>query len=246
MNSYSTVTRILGEIVVIVFGILLAFAADTWINERGQRLKEAEHLSAVLLDFQASLATLRRAIDFKTQQIADLQLLLTVGSKGLQNEKLEQVVVRGVYTTSDYVPSLSALRDLEASGSFALISDPVIRRGLSLLNTRLEDAERSMKEYITFHQADLDPFIAKSLPVVGVLSKISNAPVETIGLEDWSQLDSDMARGLLVFKMSLAANYVQVLERLADQFETLIEDIQTTSDEPALRRPVETAPNTRR
>ncbi len=233
MSGFSNLYRIVGEIVIIVVGILLALAADTWMSEREHRQKEVEHLSAILHDLNKSLVDLRSAIDFKTQQIADIQLLLNVGAQGVESDVFREIFTRGVYVTSPYVPSLSALRDLEVSGNIGLISDPVIRRGLSLLNTRLQGADRSLQEYITFHQTDLDPFIARSLPVVGILSDYSGAPVDVSGEDDWSPLDSDMARGLLVFKMSLVANYIKVLERLAEQLEFLIDKIRAVLHERA-------------
>jgi type II secretory pathway pseudopilin PulG len=37
MFRYANVPRVIGEIVVIVIGILLALAADTWMQDREQR-----------------------------------------------------------------------------------------------------------------------------------------------------------------------------------------------------------------
>ncbi|WOJ92147.1 hypothetical protein R0135_10140 [Congregibacter variabilis] len=157
----------------------------------------------------------------------DIQELLSKGTKGIAEQRLSEIIRRGVYSTNTYIPTISALRDLEASGNLALISDPTIRRELSQLSYQIDSVDRSFAEYLFFHQHDLDPFIARNLPIVTFLSSASGAPVLEKGEADWSSLDSDLARGLLAFKMSLTHNYTQSLEKLDLLFTNLIAQIET-------------------
>jgi hypothetical protein len=210
------------ELVIVVAGIYLGLQASQWAEEADARLREHEHLQALLVDFEKSTKDLKAALEYKQIQIADLQELLTEGHAQVGETRLREIVYRGVYATNTFVPTLSALRDLEASGNLGLISDPAIRRGISQLSAEIDAVDRSFKEYLFFHQNDLDPFIARNLPVVAFLSEESGAAVQAVGEEDWSALDSELARGLLVFKMSLAKNYADALEGLNQRFRELI------------------------
>lgn len=217
---------VLLELVVVVAGIYLGLQANQWVEERDVRRKEVEHLRALLIDFSKSADDLKSATDYKERQIQDLQELLSKGTAALGEERLREIIYRGVYATSTYVPTLSALRDLEASGNLGLISDPEIRRGISELGARIDQVDRSFDEYLFFHQNDLDSYIARHLPVVKFLSETSGAPVTNVGEEDWSSLDTDLARGLLAFKMSLAHNYARSLKRLDEEFRQLAASIE--------------------
>jgi hypothetical protein len=215
------------ELVIVVAGIYLGLQANQWVEETDARQREREHLQALLVDFEKSTADLKAAIEYKESQIADLQELLTEGHARIGKKRLKEIVYRGVYATNTFVPTLTALRDLEASGNLGLISDPAVRRGISQLSAEIDAVDRSFREYLFFHQNDLDPYIARNLPVVALLSEESGAPVQDGGEEDWSALDSELARGLLVFKMSLADNYADGLKGLDQRFRalaSLIED----------------------
>ena len=214
--------RLLGEFFVIVTGVLVALAADSWMERRADRQAEVEHLSALSDEFDESVAALRVAKEFKQQQISDLGRLLSAPVAQLPADSLRGWIYDGVYVTRGYVPILSALRDLDASGERALI-DPVIRRALALLGVRLESVDRSYEEYLFYHQTVMDPFIAAELPAVALLVDRDDVKLGTETQPDWSDLDSARARGLLAFKLSLAGNYIGALEDLEQQFELLID-----------------------
>jgi len=215
--------RLLGEFVVILAGVLLALTADSWMDLRDDRRTETEHLAALVEEFDQSVIALDAARQFKKKQIADLERLLSNDVGDLPADSIGGWIYDGVYVTSGYVPVLSALRDLDSSGERDLIADPDIRRGLSLLSVRLESTARSYDEYVFYHQTVVDPFIANELPVVGLLAARNGVQVDAAPHPDWSVLDSDRAHGLLVFKLSLAGNYIEILDRLEIQFELLIE-----------------------
>ena len=215
--------RLVGEFVVIVTGVLAALAADSWMERRSDQHAEVEHLAALAGEFDESLAALRVAKEFKRKQISDLGRLLSAPVARLPVDSLQRWIYDGVYVTRGYVPVLSALRDLDASGERALIADPAIRRGLALLSVRLESVDRSYEEYLFYHQSVMDPFIATELPAVALLADRDDVELETPAGPDWSRLDSRRAHGILVFKLSLAGNYIQALEDLEEQFELLVE-----------------------
>ena len=214
--------RLAGELVVIVAGVLIALAADSWIDLRRDRDNEIEHLAALANDFKTSLTPLENARDYKKKQIADIQRFLTDDVWQLPTNIIEDSIYDGVYVTGGYVPVLSALRDIESTGDLSLIKDSEIRRGLALLGVRLERLSRSFNEYIFYHQTIVDPFIANELPAVKLLASRSGVEAAIDEEPDWSPLSTSRAKGILVFKLSLASNYVDSLEALQNQFEALV------------------------
>ena len=214
--------RLVGELFVIVVGVLIALTGDSWIESREDRRKEVDHLRALAQEFGESLSDLDRAKGYKEKQIADLERFITKDVRDLPRDSLDGWIYDGVYVTGGYIPVLSALRDLESSGELGLIEDPAIRRGLALLRVRLEDASRSFSEYVVYHQTVVDPFMANELPVVGLLGGRNGIEFGGDLEPDWSLLNSPRARGLLVFKLSLAGNYLGTLQRLEAQFQVLV------------------------
>lgn len=213
--------RLAGELAVIIAGVLIALSADSWMDIRQDRRAEAEHLTALVEEFDESLVALDIAREYKLKQMADLQRLLSSRIRDLAPDSLDAWVYDGVYVTRSYVPVLSALRDLEDSGELDVIDDPEIRRGLALLGTRLELARTGYDEFLVYHQSVVDPFIATELPAVYLLGPRNGLTPVSGDRPDWSLLESDRARGILVFKLSLIGNYLRALDALDLQFETM-------------------------
>mgnify|MGYP001812386696 CR=1 FL=1 len=213
--------RLAGELAVIIAGVLIALSADSWIDVRQDLRTEAEHLAALVEEFDESLAALDVARDYKLKQMADLQRLLSSRVRDVDPDSLDAWIYDGVYVTRSYVPVLSALRDLEASGELDVIGDPEIRRGLALLATRLEMVSTGYNEFLVYHQAVVDPFIATELPALHLLGERNGLPAVADASPDWSVLESDRARGILVFKLSLIGNYLRSLDALDVQFEAM-------------------------
>ena len=213
--------RLAGELAVIIVGVLIALSADSWIDIRQDRRTEAEHLRALSEEFDESLAGLDLAREYKLKQMAALQRLLSSSVRALEPDSLDAWIYDGVYVTRAYVPVLSALRALEDSGELGVIGDPEIRRGLALLGTRLEMVSTGYNEFLVYHQTVVDPFIATELPAIQLLGERNGLPSVSGDRPDWSVLESDRARGILVFKLSLIGNYLRALEALDLQFETM-------------------------
>lgn len=215
--------RLVGELAVIIAGVLIALTADSWIDIRQDVRTEAEHLRALVEEFDESLAALDVAREYKLKQKADLQRLLSSRVRDLDPDSLDAWIYDGVYVTRSYVPVLSALRDLETSGELDVIGDPQIRRGLALLGTRLEVVSTGYDEFLVYHQTVVDPFIATELPAVHLLGERNGLPSVSGDGPDWSVLESDRAQGILVFKLSLIGNYLRALDALDLQFEAMRE-----------------------
>jgi hypothetical protein len=210
--------RIFGEMSVIVAGVLIALTTDSWLQYRADRGAELEHLQALSTEFTESLSALRASVEAKETQIGQLGRFLNSRVVDLPPDSIEGWVYNGIYRTGSYVPVLSALRDLESSGDLRLLEDPEIRRGLATLNVNLERATRALDEYVFYHQTVVDPYIATELPIVTMLAEANGVPVEGYPSPDWSPLDTDRARGILAFKLSLAGNYISRLRLLETQF----------------------------
>ena len=213
--------RLAGELAVIIAGVLIALSADSWIDIRQDRRTEAEHLTALVEEFDESLTALEVAREYKLKQMVDLQRLLSSPIRDLEPDSLDAWIYDGVYVTRSYVPVLSALRDLEDSGELDVIDDPEIRRGLALLGTRLELVSTGYDEFLVYHQTVVDPFIATELPAVHLLGPRNGLREVSGDGPDWSVLDSERARGILVFKLSLIGNYLRALDSLDLQFKTV-------------------------
>ena len=124
----------LGEIALIVIGILLALQIDQWNADRVDRRKEAEYLSFIGDGLEEDIESLERLIAFNTmknEKLGELMLLLESGVQGSSlNEQLTPLM--GTLTTYDFFDANRvAFDNLKSTDSLALISDGELQRALT-------------------------------------------------------------------------------------------------------------------
>ena len=132
--SRSNLLGALGEIALIVIGILLALQIDQWNGDRLDRQKEIEYLSFISDGLQEDVQALERLIAFNSQKSEKLGQLLTLLSSNMRGADLNSQInpLMAVLTTYDYFHANSvAFDNLKSTHSLALISDSALQRALT-------------------------------------------------------------------------------------------------------------------
>jgi hypothetical protein len=159
----------IGEILLVVIGILIALQVNTWSNEKQDREKELYYLNSVKKSIELSQNELKRVIDDAAliSSSADtlFSLLAHQRYEKLNGEYLDSLLL----TASDY--SLISLNDggvqeILNTGALDIIRDEEIRVSLASWDERIhkirkheEDSEFISRNY----NAYLDDFIDVSL-----------------------------------------------------------------------------------
>lgn len=132
--------RAIGEFLVIVVGVLVALAVDSWASSRSDRVLEQEYLSRLLDDVRYDLSE----IDFVTAVTAAGEvyadsLLSDPGAFGEPDRLVAAVLLAANARNPDL--SRNTLRELVSSGRIALIRSAEVRRALAAYDRAVTEQE---------------------------------------------------------------------------------------------------------
>lgn len=129
----------IGEIVLVVIGILIALQINIWNDEAKQKKTEQDYYCRILEDFELDkqrIKELSADADKRIQVSKELLLELDSGSKDkkyLLNKFLE------AYRSAAYVPVDVTFKDLVSSGNVKLLTETEIKNSLIKFYSELED-----------------------------------------------------------------------------------------------------------
>lgn len=151
ITSYSLYA--LGEIALVVIGILIALQINNWNENRKAKLTEQKYLLGLKEEFQANLGELDRFIkDNKGLMQGAINFLEFTGPEAQQiSIKQLGILTRDVLMNSvEYEPSPGVLDDLISSGNLSKLGSDQLRTQISLWQAwlkRVKKQEETINEY---------------------------------------------------------------------------------------------------
>jgi hypothetical protein len=140
-------TYAIGEVVLIVVGIMIALSLDSWWTARQERAEERELLVSLQADYRANLSSLRADREKLTNLVAAADRILKYMDGVEAADPARDLRRLTAYSTFD--PSNGALNDIIGSGALELIKSDSLRIRLSrwegLLGDVKEDEQRLMQ-----------------------------------------------------------------------------------------------------
>ena len=126
----------LGEVVLIVVGILLALQIDQWSQARIDEQKEREYLHLILADLEADLASIDNDLNFNADKVAKIVTLTEMLADtdepfyGLDDNRVAQLMPT-ISSFTDHRPRAVSFRNMVSAESIALLQDPALRADLT-------------------------------------------------------------------------------------------------------------------
>lgn len=120
----------IGEIILVVIGILLALQINTWSTNKNAREKEQLYLKSFYSDIQTNLDQLDRVINKSEGTVNAADSLLRFANGDLEIKEMGKIQ-RLVMVSSNYTIFLSqegTINDIFGSGDLALIQNDSIRK----------------------------------------------------------------------------------------------------------------------
>ena len=169
----------IGEIVLVVIGILIALQINNWNEDRKDRLKENELKMALLSDFQETKTRLKETI--KNQQLvinSSRQLILKYEAKQLISIKdsLPNFIGSGFTSWWRAEPVTKTYQSMISTGNIELLSNNVLKQKLAEFHAELDNGFEDQEESM-----DLLDALNKQLASYGFIMK-SNFSREWIDL----------------------------------------------------------------
>jgi len=165
----------IGEIVLVVIGILIALQINLLKEERNLRSQELETLAQLREEFQDNLQQLDEKITMRRSMIRSAVRLVAMhdDSTLIAPDSVEFLIARTtVSPTFDPITN-----DLIGSGRLYLISNPDLRRKLSRWTSEVAQITEEEQAWITINRQSWSPFLR------------SHYPMRNIHAAKWSGLD---------------------------------------------------------
>ncbi len=140
----------IGEIILVVIGILMALQINNWNENRKNKLLEQQLLKALLTEFETNLANLDRVIKFNDSNIQNSVSLgrYTGPSLPAFNEKELSELMVGIFKIEPrFTPSQGTVMEVINSGKLSVLSDAKLRKALSDWQSTLESVKRQ-EDYV--------------------------------------------------------------------------------------------------
>lgn len=202
----------IGEIILIVIGILIALQINNWNELRKESIEEQKILHVLKSEFQYNKQELDRNIikANKLRARADSLILLFGVPRKVLNPNEVSHLIRSLSAYSTFDPSNGALFNLINSGRLDIIKNDSLRLHLSKWFGELQDVKEDEVRLINFGDNQMDPLRLESLNY----NPASKLPASSTALLNNLKFENIVAR------ISFSVTYI------LENYETLDSDIE--------------------
>ncbi|SIS47524.1 hypothetical protein SAMN05421766_102140 [Zobellia uliginosa] len=141
-----------GEIILVVIGILIALQINNTNNYNEQRSLEQEYLLSLQSEFETNLKKINASIQENELRIQSLEYLLTLFDQNVLDTVNSQIIsqkLAPIYGSEiSYMPATGVLNDIISSGKLNIILNKSLRQhlasfdsSLNLLNKQIDGAK---------------------------------------------------------------------------------------------------------
>ncbi|MBL7473050.1 hypothetical protein IS446_09620 [Robertkochia sp. 1368] len=149
----------LGEIVLVVIGILIALAINNAQQENEIKRKEITYLSGLQKEFEISkkkLATLIEVNRANYKGATQVVSLLADPGSNPDEKELSQLIFRSLYNDIAFNPNNALLNEMIHSGSLKDLSSTTLRKNLTNWLSTLEDIAKQEADLMSHRDHVLD------------------------------------------------------------------------------------------
>lgn len=176
-NKFSKyVLYALGEIILVVVGILIALQINTWSQNRQNRIQEQQILSQLLIEYENNLNQLNQKIFIRDEVISSSFKLLSYKNVEMQNNVADSfnLHMSRMITRPTFDPELGVTTELTSSGKLYLITNPSLRNNITSFPSFL--GELREEEMVTFDiiEERFIPFIMEHYQIGKIMGEMIN------------------------------------------------------------------------
>lgn len=223
----------IGEIGLVVIGILLALAIDNAREARQQQQKEQTYLEGLRNDFRTNRQKLVTLLDVNQENYANTKAILTILSEPeiqVAEDSLSQLFYAAMAYDIRYNPNNSLLLEMVNSGSLKDLSNQELRIRLTNWLATLEDIAKQEEALARDRDKVLDLFRTGSYRLRALFEHIadyqeqmklpaSQESVSNMGLFRSAELENN----LILFMLSTSATETAHYAPLQEQVEQILE-----------------------
>jgi len=222
----------IGEIILVVIGILIALQVNNWNIERLNKIEEQSYLKAIKTDLKKDVLLLKDLVHDIDIELITLEKI----KKGLTSDSttINQNVAftNSLLTTFSFLPEKATIEDLKSSGKLNLLANKIVKDTLlsyyNYVDTRINALNTSI---VTYARDIIAPFLMTdytleySYPESLITKKSKIVSLNSEQKEN--QFLKNAVKYRIALLSSLKANYEEIIININRFQETLDKEIKT-------------------
>lgn len=217
----------IGEIILVVIGILIALQINNW-NEGRKLLDKRDNLiSSLIEDFEYNTKENKSILLLYEQQLNTMDNYFHLISKTNQTVSVDSLrnMARSFFTFDTFFPNMTAYNEAESSGNLSLLDNQLLLQEFTKLQQEIE----TLKLYneagtYTFHNGTSWEFRKSVEPGTIYNSIYSGSTAKDIPYSDYqSIMQSSLAKNALQNENMMIGNCYSILKRMNNNSINILE-----------------------
>ena len=150
----------IGEIVLVMIGILLALQVNTWNNNRELKKEEQKILKSLLGEFKENLVKFNNSYTFHLNRKRAIEYVMSTELNELSADSL-MLLNRNINRNFTFDPFQGIYNSVISSGKIELISNDILKNKISRIQDLIKDYQEDEDEVREFSKQNLFPFQLK-------------------------------------------------------------------------------------
>lgn len=216
----------LGEIVLVVIGILIALQINNWNEDRKNAIEEKAILENLLENLNLSKIQSEQLISEEIKLKQSLIQLLGIESRNIANNQFvdDSTFKSTVWDLQSDLPTFNTYNNLKNTNKLSLIKNKNINEKFTQLEFRLNKLNDILDDRLSVHQIRIDDILEKDINFIPLV-KIN---IPTINIENEPNnnyektLEIKRIRNLLGMKLTFTQDVIDFRENLDNEIKELI------------------------
>ncbi len=217
----------IGEIFLVVIGILIALQVNNWNEDRKMVIEEIEILNILLEDLETAKVQSEQYIRAEELNRQTLNNILFADSLEviLKSEQKDSLFFNAIWAANYRIPVISAYNDLKNAGKTGLIRNQKIREQLSTLDLRINNLTTLIGDRLAVQQIRIDNIGTFKVNFLRLLTSVNDDLSNiTVGpTNNYKALMEDQeVRNLLGIKLTMTMNNIERRLELQNQISAIL------------------------
>jgi hypothetical protein len=217
----------IGEIVLVVIGILIALQINTWNEERKDSIEER----AILENLLENLKLAKQQSESLISEETDLKKLL-IYVLGVETNSVEidtrtisdAMFKNAVWDLQSDLPTINAYDNLKNTNKLSLIKNKNISEKFNDLDFRFNKLNNVLEDRLSVHQIRIDDIFENDINFIPIVkTNVSEINISNESINNYNEILSDKrTRNLLGMKLDFTQDVLVFRENLDTEMENLI------------------------
>lgn len=215
-------TYAIGEIILVVIGILIALSINNWNENRKDSIEEKAILESLLENLKLSKIQSELLINEEKRLKKDLIEILGIASNDNKtNSKIisDSTFKNAVWDLQSDMPTFNAYNNLKSTNKMSLIKNKKINEKFTELEFRLNKLDDILDDRLSVHQIRIDDILENDVNFIPLIkSNVTNINIDNESKNNYSQLlENKRIRNLLGMKLSITQDVIDFRENLDEE-----------------------------